>query len=583
MPTKEDPPKAVDIDSRAFARALSRTDLILPINPDNTSPGPCPWTAELGVAPFAVLVGHKKRFVTLALDFDCKHAGPEVADKDARAVSQLLWCAGIANVLVESGPAGGRHVLATISGSGLAAHHMKALVERLRGLLTLETLDITPMCNESTGAIRPPLSAHRSGGTSRILNISEAEALAILRTPQPAVLFKDLLAACPPLQVTATLRVTDTLRPPSRPNDDRSYPSGSEEVMALAAKFVNAGRRFATFTAEAADGGCMSVRARRCVQQHRANGDLDRWLRATWRKAEQWVDDNPLPRTMRDDSQILDSWGSVVSRQTIEDDASRRVAQALLEEARSHGRALVGMSVRQAALASGQSRATAGRALLRLQELGAIEIAGDEASRAGRRYRLQDAALWTTAAPETPDCTSAQGGVRLQTVSRPAVRLAMNLTADIWERGNLGETARQIYLALALSIEATLHVRELVAEVQRTARTVHGHLAALRRVGLVRQLGDGRWAAEYRTAEEAALDLGILPGAAEKRRRMHAEERRQDTIGLILLRLRRRHERSGVPASFAPNENRSQIRDLPVPSSSTCSQSMKEGEMACAA
>lgn len=440
---------------------------------------------------------------------------------------------------------------------------MEKLARRLKAL-GLGALDLTPLLNPKTGSIRPPLSTHRAGGRSTILDITIPEALAILEHPQNPSLFVDLADALPSATIHSTL-----LHLESAPAPSREYRSGSEEIQAVATRLARSGEAFSAFKDHIEDGGALSPGARATVQRHRQRNDLHQWLKRSWESAEVYLSDEPSRRAANwDDTEVIDSWFGSVNRSSIPGDGTRRVAMTLHATAQEQGRAMVGMSARTAAERSGVSPATAARALLRLTEMGVIEVAGDSTAVAARRYRLLHAAAWNGAAGETPPSPFVLGGVRSQTVS-PAARLALNLEADIWERGRLGESARLVYEALAEASDthAVLSLSELSAKTELARRTVSTHLRALGSAGLAHRLGGGLWEVEYRDPEDVALDLGILPGGAEARRRMHARERRDDKIRQTLYKLERIRLHRGVPADLhrVPTENHSQIRTLPVP------------------
>jgi hypothetical protein len=151
----------------AFSRALApHCGDVLLIRADNSASGWFPWhDVDIDDVPFAVRVGFGGRFYVLALDFDTKGYGPDAADEDSRIAMGLLGAAGIASILVESGPAGGRHVLATIRG-GLEPEWARRIVRGLQRL-GLRSLDPTPAWNWHGSAIVHPEPSTRGADAQR--------------------------------------------------------------------------------------------------------------------------------------------------------------------------------------------------------------------------------------------------------------------------------------------------------------------------------------------------------------------------------------------------------------------------------
>ncbi|MGW9114531.1 hypothetical protein [Microbacterium sp. NPDC055683] len=119
--------------------------------------------------PWAVyLAGVDGRFRLLAFDLDAKSPGAtEAAARDADVIAGLLVDAGLEPVVCQSGPAGGRHVWASLAEPVDAG--TVATVARLARHLC-PTLDLSPLSNPATGCVRPPGAPHRAGGRSTILS-----------------------------------------------------------------------------------------------------------------------------------------------------------------------------------------------------------------------------------------------------------------------------------------------------------------------------------------------------------------------------------------------------------------------------
>ena len=115
--------------------------------------------------PYALhLADQKARFRLLGFDLDSK-AGPVAAD--LARLRTLLTRSGLPHVVCASGPGGGRHVWVALA-EPVGAVVVAGIARGLAALLP--SLDISPLTNPRTGALRPPLAPHRLGGRSEILN-----------------------------------------------------------------------------------------------------------------------------------------------------------------------------------------------------------------------------------------------------------------------------------------------------------------------------------------------------------------------------------------------------------------------------
>lgn len=119
--------------------------------------------------PWAVyLAGTDRRFRLLCFDLDAKTPDrATAAAHDADVLSGLLHDAGLAAVVCESGPAGGRHVWTALAES-VDAETVATLARLARHVCP--SLDLSPLANAATGCVRPPGAPHRSGGRSTVLS-----------------------------------------------------------------------------------------------------------------------------------------------------------------------------------------------------------------------------------------------------------------------------------------------------------------------------------------------------------------------------------------------------------------------------
>ncbi|MFE9328520.1 hypothetical protein ACIHDR_47060 [Nocardia sp. NPDC052278] len=119
-------------------------------------------TKRLPGQPVALPLYQHRRTRLLGLDFDARHHGRDAVERDVRQC--LAWigeCGGRA--ISDRSTSGGRHVIVPLP---IGTVLTKAEVEPIVRLLAerLVTLDITPMCNDLTGALTPPGSRCKEGG-----------------------------------------------------------------------------------------------------------------------------------------------------------------------------------------------------------------------------------------------------------------------------------------------------------------------------------------------------------------------------------------------------------------------------------
>lgn len=119
--------------------------------------------------PWAVyLADPDRRFKLLCFDLDAKTPGvANAAARDAEVISGLLNDAGLAALVCQSGPAGGRHVWTALA-EGIDAETVATMARLARHICP--TLDLSPLANAVTGCVRPPGSPHRNGGHSTVLS-----------------------------------------------------------------------------------------------------------------------------------------------------------------------------------------------------------------------------------------------------------------------------------------------------------------------------------------------------------------------------------------------------------------------------
>ncbi|WP_232550063.1 hypothetical protein [Propioniciclava soli] len=147
-------------------------------------------------SPWAVnLADDQGRFHLLAFDLDAHRPDvTEAAHEDTATLEKLLADLRIRAVTTaSSGQAdGGRHVWVALT-EPISAAVANALAQRLGALLP--TLDKAPLCNATSGCVRPPGAPHRAGGSSTLLRGRIEWLTRPANTPQHVAALLDVLDA----------------------------------------------------------------------------------------------------------------------------------------------------------------------------------------------------------------------------------------------------------------------------------------------------------------------------------------------------------------------------------------------------
>lgn len=128
-----------------------------------------PVTAAAPERPWAIyLTDREHAYRLLCFDLDGKTPeAAEAAEQDTAALVRLLIDAGLAPVVCQSGPQGGRHIWIALR-EGVAAELVHRLARLAKVLHT--TLDLSPIMNPAAGCVRPPGAPHRHGGSSTVID-----------------------------------------------------------------------------------------------------------------------------------------------------------------------------------------------------------------------------------------------------------------------------------------------------------------------------------------------------------------------------------------------------------------------------
>lgn len=184
----------------------------------------------LPAEPAAVLLfDASARCRCFVLDLDSKSSTRHQVLLDSERVVAMAASAGLPAVVDES-PNGGRHVYLPLA-HPISATDALEVGQALRGLLP--SLDTAPLSNPTTGAIRPPGSAHPSGGHQRLVTELDASIGAFYVPGGPAQ-WKRFVASLP--RQAATVRTSRPLGQPPAPADSEAQARPALEPWASIAR-----------------------------------------------------------------------------------------------------------------------------------------------------------------------------------------------------------------------------------------------------------------------------------------------------------------------------------------------------------
>lgn len=517
--------------------------------------------AQSPSTPWAMhLTDDRGVFRFLCFDFDGKDRHGinvdlmESAQDDCDALSAILRELAIEHVVCQSSGSGGRHIWVALE-HGAEASQVESLAIAARA--NFRTLDHGMLKNARTGAARPPLSPHRDGSRSTVLNGS-LEWLVVPRTASGALteLARVLEERAP------AMREADTV--PSGPIDTGhtahrelsraggahmatieggGNPSWTGFMCLLSA--ASAGWTIADVQRAAASApGMEHFRTKkngRGGRRARARDEAQERLERQWDKAQRYaalrrplpaiepqLDLTELSAIVADVSALQERieaspgrWGrteSAVSQRTI--------LNALAYLTLHTGKRVVAASIRDLALMTALGRSTAAAALRALTDAGFIARASSSEGASAAEWRL------------SPTVSTEYGTVRSQPLITPAPpaelfasrrelleRLEKGLVDqrhDLFTRGGLGHTAGRIYSSL--SGDLAMSVRELANRLGVSSRYVVTVLSRMRKHRLIR-IGEVGW---YRVKRDlrakAAAVLGVT-GVLKARAERYALER----------------------------------------------------------
>ena len=147
------------------------------VDPDSSHSYPLVSRVDAGepACPYALhLTNEDHQFEFIVFDLDVARESLAGVWRDADTITTLLAEQGLDHMVSRSGPGGGIHVWVPVSDEhGLDPVEVARLARAAEH--SLPTLDIAPLLNPATGAVRPPGAPHRAGGCAELLHPLTAE------------------------------------------------------------------------------------------------------------------------------------------------------------------------------------------------------------------------------------------------------------------------------------------------------------------------------------------------------------------------------------------------------------------------
>lgn len=498
----------LDETASAWAAAMAaRRDVlrVYPTPPTNTTQARRWDGRQLPPYPYAVyLHGAGGATESYGLDFD---AGKGPADRDAQAVVDRMRRLGIPALLVNSGPSGGHHVWARFV-PGLPRSLASDLTQRLR--LGASSLDIGPVMNWRTGALRPPGAPHRLGGAARLLDPPTfADAWDWWQRPATLSQAQKLLDQLPPAaarQPTQMPRTSGVERPLTAyvwgllTNGDTAqhYRSRSELEFALLIGLLDAGWTATAIERVARDARLRGFPKYQTLLLQEPRRALQYWQRSV-ANALAWVATHPATGAQGADPALrrIRAAVAVWHPGTRTAAVDRAVLTAHLAAAEAAGSVQHALSVRACAEKAGvRDLATVQRARDRLRRAGWLVATGrGDAPTEAHRFVLQQPRAVATPLESSPDAAPQPGGVGEcmdfppPWLVRPYRDTPVGATRDF-----VGAGPMETY-AILRAAAAPLSLRAVARRGGHDRTTVRIHLRTLTTHGLVHQTPVGRWVA----------------------------------------------------------------------------------------
>ncbi|WP_336644259.1 hypothetical protein [Microbacterium sp. MMO-78] len=507
-----------------------------------------PWTIDL--------TDENGRFWLGVFDLDAKRVEDfEQAAEDLGVLVRTLRAQGLPHVVCRSSPTGGFHVFLAVDGVDKTV--MVRLAAAARAVLP--SLDHGLLCNDRTGAVRPPGAPHAKGGASAVMDGDAAS----LATPTiTAADLERLIAALQQLRPTvdpATQPATGPVSPTHRAHRELPAwgaahmatlggggdPSRTGYLCLLAAAVAGWTRNDVEHAARTAP-GMEHYRTRRNPTTGRreprkpqeATARLDRqWEKAVARASlYRYAPQDRADKDLTELAGIIDMaegllrafrvspgrWGT--TEPALHD---ARVLTALAWLALRSGARDTAASLRTVADAAGMASTTVDRSLRRLQDAGfALRTRSAEGVDAAI-FRVTNR-FSTDPGQDGPlhDVTARPPGHLFDARSALLAELEARLDAgrhDVFTRAALGPTARRVYEALSMTARDTVAVAWLAGIPHRRVIRI---IYRLKQVRLAVESSRSWRRPAHDLRDWAARKLGV-DGILKRRRARHANEREQ--------------------------------------------------------
>lgn len=523
----------------------------------NSYPSQAPVDGPVPAVPWALHLAVRGGYRLLGFDLDARH-GP--VDADLAELRDLLRSAGITgHVVCASGPGGGRHIWVALTRPAtgdIVAAIARALARRL------PSLDVAPLTNPRTGALRPPGAPHRRGGHSRVLDGNPRDLLTPTAGPAHLTSLLAALGSTPPRGTTTNRAITRDeyghlalpgarrpLPPTAAAALHHGIPAGADTSTSavLFTALCGAARshwRLADLTAllntapglEHARSGHNGP-----LRPLRSRTEAARVLTRQWTRAVTQVattaptaGEDPTFRTRTAD--VVNAVTAIQARADAAPGrwargggpADRRVLDAACDQALAAVRTDIELDIRRLSHLCGIGRETARRALHRLANDGWLHPHTPAVGSRAASWRLPAAipasstgSVSTSGSQAVPRPARSPGTDRTAWRHALARRLA-DIAHDVFTpRPGLGHHASRVYAALTFD---THNYTDLVDALGYSPALLDIYLERLHRHGLAQPGPGPTWRRGTADRTTVADHLGVT-GLLNRRERRHATER----------------------------------------------------------